>query len=301
MAREHHRDEHPGHLVDRVAGLPALVADRQQHVEELALAVGPGGAPLEHLGEQLHQPSARAVAAAEGGQRQVGVHVGDRIRPLLELVEDAVVLGRELLAKFGPDQARARGVEGELGEEVEQVDLPRVAQLLHHAAGLVGDRLGVTAHHLVAQRLVLHRLPTLLGVAVEEHTAPEHRRHEGIGGGLVELLLVGPEEGLLGPLTGEQHHPVAGEVHLADLAALAAHAREQLDRVLAQLEQVTEQRQVAREHGRGVAPAAARRRGSIVGGDRGGGLAHDYTFTGSAAKPRTLIECTRTAPSGSIS
>ena len=92
-----------------------------------------------------------------------------------------------------------------------------------------------------AQGLVAHGLLALLGRAVEDDALAEHGRHEGVGGGLVELLVGGPEEGLLRLLAHHHHHAIAREVDLADLAQLVAHALEQLDRRLAQRLQVTEE------------------------------------------------------------
>ena len=294
VAREHHRDEHPGDLVDRVARRAVGVADPEQHVEELALDVRALRAAFEHLGEQRDEPRACPVALAEHRQRQVRVHVRDRVGALLELVEDAVVLRGELLAELTPDQARARGVERELGEEVEQIDLAALADAVHHAARLRRDRLRVRAHHLVAQRLVAHRLAALLGRAVEHHAAAEDRRHERIGCGLVVLLLLGAEERLLRGLAREQHDARAGPVHLADLAALVAHAPEQLDRAAAQVEQMAEQRQSAGEPRR--RPGAARARGRDVTVDQRRGLIHGLRSPpGRCAKLAVMVRPSRAA------
>ena len=65
---------------------------------------------------------------------------------------------------------------------------------------------------------------------------------------------------------------------------------------------MAEQRQTAPEPRRRLAAARVGRdfRGRMDA-DRRSRVSHRYTFTGSAAKPRTLIEWTRTAPAGSIS
>ena len=133
------------------------------------VVVARGLAPLEDALQDRDQAPARGVAAPEGGQRQVGVHVGEGVGALLEIVEDRDQLGRQLLAERLPDQARARRVDRELGEEVEQIDLAPLAPARDRALGLRRDHLGVAAHHLVAQRLVAQRLLALLGRRVEDH------------------------------------------------------------------------------------------------------------------------------------
>ncbi len=97
-----------------------------------------------------------------------------------------------------PDQAGRGGVDGQLGEQVEQVDLALVAPVGDHPPDLVLDRRGVAAHHVAAQRLVLQRLLALLGRGVEDDALAEDRRHERVRRGLVERRVRRPEELLVG-------------------------------------------------------------------------------------------------------
>jgi hypothetical protein len=54
---------------------------------------------------------------------------------------------------------------------------------------------------------------------VEHHALAEDRRHEGVGGSLVEVLLLGPEEELVGLGAGQQDDVAVGQTELADVAA----------------------------------------------------------------------------------
>ena len=74
------------------------------------------------------------VAAAEALDRRVGVDVGDRVGPALEVVVEVGEAVVELRPEPLADQARGRGVDGELGEEVEQVDLSFVAPVRRPSA-----------------------------------------------------------------------------------------------------------------------------------------------------------------------
>ena len=100
---------------------------------------------------------------------------------------------------------------------------PSSPQPGHHLLDLVGDGGGVAPHELVAQRLVVQHLAAALRRGVEHHALAEDRRHERVGLGLVELLLGRPEEELVGVRPGQQHDVAAGQVELADVAALGPH------------------------------------------------------------------------------
>ena len=91
----------------------------------------------------------------------------------------------------------------------------RVDQRPTMAVDLVGDGRGVAAHELVAQGLVVEHLAPALGRRVEDHALAEDRRHERVGLGLVERLLGGPEEELVGLGPGEQDHVAIGQPELA--------------------------------------------------------------------------------------
>src|SRR5262249_28243288 len=104
------------------------------------------------------------------------------------------------------------------------------------------------------------RLLALLRAGVEHDALAEDRRHERIRRGLVELLVGGAEERLLRLLAREHDDALAREPELADLAALVAHALEQLERRAPHLEQVAEERHAARE-ARRLLPARRARDG----------------------------------------
>jgi hypothetical protein len=165
---------------------------------------------------------------------------------VVQLGEAAV----ELLAKPPPDQARRRRVDRQLGKPVEQVDLAPVAPAGDHLVHLALDRLGVAAHVGVTQRLVAQHLPPALGGRIKHDALAEDRRHERIGGGLVQVLILGPKEDLVGLRTAEQHHLLVGQRELADVAALVAHPLHEANRVSPQLLEVTVGLVAARHPGR---------------------------------------------------
>ena len=72
---------------------------------------------------------------------------------------------------------------------------PQLAIILLH---FVLDGGGVTLHVLAAQRGVVQHLRAPLGAGVEHHTLAEDRRHERVRLGLVEILVGGTEEELVG-------------------------------------------------------------------------------------------------------
>ena len=93
-------------------------------------------------------------------------------------------------------------------------------------------------HLLAAQRRVVQHLLAALGAGVEHHALAEDRRHERVGLGLVEVLVGGPEEELVGLGAGEQDDVLVGQLEPADVAALLADPLHQADRVGAQLLEV---------------------------------------------------------------
>ena len=97
---------------------------------------------------------------------------------------------------------------------------PSSSQAATIALDLVGDGGGVAPHELVPQRLVVEHLAAAFGRGVEDHPLAEHRGHERVGLGLVEDLLGGPEEELVGLGPGQQHHVPVGQAEHADVAAL---------------------------------------------------------------------------------
>ena len=153
-----------------------------------------------------------------------------------------VVVGEatiELLPKFQADQARRRGVDRQLGEEVEQLDLAFVAPVGDDLLDLVLDRRRVTLHLLPAQSGVVQHLGAALRIGVEHHTLTEDRGHERVGLGLVELAVGGPEEELVGLGAGQHHHLLVGQLEPADVSALLADALHQPDRVGAEFFEVS--------------------------------------------------------------
>src|SRR3954469_1148994 len=234
VAREHHRDEDPGYVV-------GAHLDGDEHVEQVAVPAGDLAAPLALVDDPLDQPDqllAGGVADAERLDVGVRVDVRNRVGAALELV---VVLGErrvQLLTERFADQAGGGRVDRQLGEPVEQVDLPLVAPGGDHPPDLVLDGLRVAAHHVAAQRLVLQHLLALLGRGVEHHPLAEDRRHERVRRRLVERRVRRPEELLVGPGSGDQHYVAVAQPEPADLAALRTQPFEQADRVDPHLREV---------------------------------------------------------------
>ena len=96
----------------------------------------------------------------------------------------------------------------------------------------------MAAHVVAAQRGVVQHLLAALGARVEHHALAEDRCHEGVGLGLVEVFVGGPEEELVALGAGQQDHLLAGELEVADIAALITHPLHQSDRVGAELVEV---------------------------------------------------------------
>src|SRR6202011_259539 len=84
------------------------------------------------------------------------------------------------VAELRADEARRRGVDGQLGEELQQVDLAFVAPVGDHPPYFVLDRRRVTLHLLAAQCGVVQHLLAALRAGVENHALPEDRRHERV-------------------------------------------------------------------------------------------------------------------------
>ena len=128
---------------------------------------------------------------------------------------------------------------------------PSSPQAGHHLLHLVGDGGGVAAHELVPQGLVVQHLAPALRRRVEDDALAEDRRHEGVGLGLVEQLLGGPEEELVGVGPGEQHDVALGRCGTRPTSPHSARTRaHERDRVDAQLVEVPVLAVAARHPGR---------------------------------------------------
>src|SRR4029453_7673203 len=139
-SREHQRDEHAGDRLDVEARRAVRISDPAQHLEEILALAALALAALEDRLQVRDQLPPGAVALAERRQRQVGIHVRDRIRAALEIGEERDELGTELLAELGADQRATRRVDGELREELEQIDAAALAPAGDHALGLARNR-----------------------------------------------------------------------------------------------------------------------------------------------------------------
>ena len=186
-----------------------------------SVAAGPCAAAVHDPLHQVHEPEPGLVAPAEAVDGGVGVDVGDGVGALLEVVVELGEAAVELVAELAPDETGRGRVDGELGEPVQEVDRTASSPTCRTMRlDLVGDGGGVAPHELVAQRLVVEHLAPALGRRVEDHALSEDRRHERVGLGLVEHLLGGAEEHLVGLGPGEQHHVAVGQPELAHVAAL---------------------------------------------------------------------------------
>ena len=152
-----------------------------------------------------------------------------------------VVLGEatvELLAELQSDQAGGRGVDRQLGEEVEEFDLAFVAPVGDDLLDLVLDGGRVALHLLAAQCGVVQHLRSPFGVGVEHHTLAEDRRHERVRLGLIEVAVGGAEEELVGLRAGQHDDLLVDQLEPADVAAFLADAVHQPDRIGAELLEV---------------------------------------------------------------
>ena len=178
-----------------------LVLDRDEHVEHVPVVlVGGrvGDAAVHDLLHQRHQAFSGFVALAKALYRQVRIDVTQRVGAALQLVVEMREPGIELFAELRADEACRRSVDGELGEEVQQVDFALGSPVLDHPAHFALDGGGMTLHLLTPQRGVVQHLLSALRTGIEHHALPEDRRHEGVGLGLVEILVGGPEEEFVG-------------------------------------------------------------------------------------------------------
>ena len=99
---------------------------------------------------------------------------------------------------------------------------PSSPQFGDHPPHFALDRRGVALHVLAAQRGVVQHLLAPLRAGVEHHTLAEDRRHEGIRLGLVEILVGGTEEELVGFGAGQQDDVLVGQLEPAHVPALVA-------------------------------------------------------------------------------
>ncbi len=81
---------------------------------------------------------------------------------------------------------------------------PWVAPVGDHLLDFALDGGGMALHLLTAQCGVVQHLLAPLGAGVEHHALAEDRRHERVGLGLVEFLVGGAEEELVGLRAGQQ-------------------------------------------------------------------------------------------------
>ena len=203
------------------------------------MSVGRVGDPAVHdLLDQRNEFHARFVADSKTLDIHVGVDVAQRVGAALELVvvlRESIV---ELLAELQPDQTGRRGVDGQLGEEVEQFDLALVAPVGDDLLDFVLDGCRMALHLLTAQRRVVQHLLAPLGAGVEHHALAEDRGHERVGLGLVEILVGGPEEELVGFGAGQEHDVLVDQLEPADVAAFVPDALHQPDGVGTELLEV---------------------------------------------------------------
>ena len=90
-------------------------------------------------------------------------------------------------------------------------------------------------HLLAAQGRVVQHLLAPLGAGVEHHALAEDRRHERIGLGLVEILVGGTEEELVGVGARQEDDVLVDQLEPSDVAAFVPDALHQPDRVGAEL------------------------------------------------------------------
>ena len=198
------------------------------------------GQPLIH--DLLHQRNefhACLVAALEALDRQVRVDVAQRVGAAFQFVVVVREPAVELFTELQSDQAGRRGVDGQLGEEVEQFDLAFVAPVGDHLLDFALDGGRMALHLLAAQRRVVQHLLAAFGAGVEHHALPEDRRHERVGLGLIEIGLRRAEEELVRLGAGQQDDVLVDQLEPADVAALVANALHQSDRIGAKLLEVS--------------------------------------------------------------
>ena len=236
MPGEHHRDEHAGDDVGAEVRRPVLVLDRHEDVEEVAvLLLGRRlvGAAVHDPLHQLDQPDAGRVAARGSsrcrrrGRRRRGRRCPARGRGRASAKRPSSCSRKRL-----PDEAGRRRVDRQLGEPVEQVDLAAVGRQRPTIRSTSAAMVSAWPRMNLSRRAWLwSALRRSSGDGVEHDALAEDRRHERVGLGLVEVLVGGPEEDLVGLGPGEQHDVAVGEAEHADVAALGAGALHQADRV----------------------------------------------------------------------
>ena len=203
------------------------------------MSFGGIGHPLVHdLLNQRNQFHPRLIAKPEALDRQIRIDVAQRVGTPLQHV---VVLREpviELLAELQADQAGRRRVDGQLCEEVEQFDLALVAPVGDHLLDFALDGGGVALHLLAAQCGVVQHLLAALGAGVEHNALAEDRRHERVGLSLVEILVGGTEEELVGFGARQEDDVLVDQLEPTDVAALLPDALHQADRVGAEFLEV---------------------------------------------------------------
>ncbi len=206
MAGEHHRDEDAGDLVGAEPFLAVLVLDGDEDVEHVAVLLAlrrVRDASVHDLLHECHESVAGLVASPETLDRRVGIDEGQCVGALLEVVVEVGESSVELVAELLADQAGRRRVDGHFGEEFEQVDIAFVAPAGDHVLHLAVDGRRVAPHLFATQRRIVQHLLAAFGAGVEDDALTEDRLHERIGGLLVEILVRGTEEELVGLRTGE--------------------------------------------------------------------------------------------------
>lgn len=118
--------------------------------------------------------------------------------PCSKFVIEMREAGVELVAELHTDQAGRGGVDGQLGEEFEQVDLALVVPLSQHLVHFAGDGGGVPAHVVGTQGRIVQHLFAAFGWSVEDDALAEDRLHERVCRALIEVLVAGAEEEFVG-------------------------------------------------------------------------------------------------------
>jgi hypothetical protein len=109
VAGEHHRDEHPGHLVGAEAQRPVLVPDGHQHVQQVPVLVGgrlAGQAGVHDRLDQADHLDPGLVAAPEALDVRIGVDEGEGVGAPFEVVVQLGEPAGQLVAEPPADQAR---------------------------------------------------------------------------------------------------------------------------------------------------------------------------------------------------
>ena len=215
-------------------GVAVLVLDRDQYVEHVAVALvlgRVGNAPVHDLLNQCNKFHACLVAPLEALDRKVRVDVAQRVGAAFQFVVVIREPRVQLVAELLPDQAGRRGVDGQFGEEVEQFDLAFVAPVGDHLLDFALDGGRVALHLLAAQGRVVQHLLAPLGACVEHHALAEDRRHERVRLGLVEILVGGTEEELVGIGARQEDDVLVDQLKPSDVAAFVADALHQPDRI----------------------------------------------------------------------